>query len=131
MLIKTNNKEPAFRAIINTWLKDQSLYCNNCGEPFNPSKDSPECCDMPHIGRNIDHCKGVVDQNKELMKTRLNETGSTKDKSIRWGLSLPISLFYMLDNYKKSLNRPGLFKEEGEIVWFMKKFPQFKIASKA
>jgi hypothetical protein len=130
MLIKTPNKELAFRAVINTWLKDKTLYCNNCGKDFDPEKDSPLCCDLPHIGRNIDHCKGIINQNKEISKTRLNEFGSNQDKNIRFGLSLPPSLFNVLDNFKKMHNQPGLFKEEGEINWFMKKFPEFKTCSR-
>lgn len=126
MLIKTNKKEPAFQAIINTWLKDKQLYCNECGKDFNPLKDSPLCCDTPTIGRNIDHCMQIVKQNKEVAKSRLNDFGSNKDKTMRFSLSMPIGLFYMLDNYKKSLGLPGLFKEQGEQVWFMKTFPAFR-----
>ena len=130
MLIKTKNKEDAYRAIINVWLKDQTLYCNNCGKEFRPERDNPMCCDMPHIGKNIDHCKGIIDQNKELMKTRKNDFASTKGKDIRWGLSLPISLFYTIDSWKKGQGMKGLFMDDGEITWFMKKFPCFRIANR-
>lgn len=127
MLIKTPNKELAFRAVINTWLKDKAMYCNNCGTDF---VNDPFCCEDPQIGRNIDHCKGVINQNRELAKTRLNDFGSNEDKNIRWGLSLPPGLYNVLDNFKKMHNQPGIFKEEGEIVWFMKKFPEFKVCNK-
>jgi hypothetical protein len=130
MLIKTKNREDAYRAIINVWLKDKTLYCNNCGKPFDPLKDNPMCCEEPHIGKNIDHCMGIIKQNKELMKVRKNEFASNDDKNIRWGLSLPISLFYTIDNWKKGQGMKGLFREDGEITWFMKKFKQFNIASR-
>lgn len=122
MLIKTPDKQKAFEAVINMWLKDKTMYCNNCGTPF---IDHPFCCEDPQIGRNIDHCKGVINQNKELMKTRLNDFASNKDKTMRWGLSIPPGLHTLLDQYKKMHGLPGLFKEEGEIAWFMKKFPAF------
>lgn len=125
MLIKTNNKEEAFRAVINTWLKDQTLYCNGCGEFYKPEKFP--CCEAPQVGRNMDHCKGVVDQNKMVRETRKNDFASTEDKSIRWGISMPPDLLRTLDRYKKSLKQPGLFKEPGEIVWFAKKFKEFAV----
>jgi len=130
MLIKPKNREDAYRAVINTWLKDKTLYCNNCGKTFDRLKDSPFCCDTPHIGTNMDHCRGIVNQNKEMMKTRKNDFASTQGKDIRWGLSVPISLFYTLNSWKKAQGFKGLFEEDGEITWFMKKFPQFRVASR-
>jgi len=130
MLIKTKSREDAYRAIINTWLKDQTFYCNNCGKTFDKMKDSPFCCEEPHIGKNIDHCKGIIDQNKEMSKSRKNKFASVDSKTFRWGLSLPINLFYTIDNWKKGQGKEGLFREKGEITWFMKKFPQFRIPKK-
>lgn len=127
MLIKTGDKQKAFQAVINTWLKDPTTYCNNCGKTFDRMKDNPKCCDLPHIGKNIDHCRGVIKQNRELRRTRGNSLAATDNKNIRWGVSMPIGLLYTLDNYKKSLGMPGLFKEEGELTWFMKKFNAFSI----
>lgn len=127
MLVRTNNKEEAFRAVINTWLKDETMYCNNCLEFY---KEGVVCCDTPQVGRNMDHCKGVIDQNKILRETRANDFASTEDKSIRWGLSLPPDLIRTFDNYKKSLGQPGIFKEPGEIVWFAKKFPAFAVCKR-
>ena len=133
MLIKTPNKELAFRAVINTWLKDKTYYCNTCGQiyPFDGT-----CCESPFVGTNVDIFLALVKQNKETTKTRFNEFGSNKAKNIRWGLSIPIGLHNVLDNWKKmqigndGKPLPGLFKEKGEVVWFGKKFPQFKIAQK-
>ncbi len=130
MLIQTKSREDAYRAIINVWLKDKALYCNNCGKSFNPLKDSPLCCEEPHIGKNIDHCKGLVDQNKARTSTRKNQYASVQDKTIRWGISMPIGLFYVIDNWKTSQGKPGLFKEKGELHWFMKTFKAFRIPEK-
>jgi hypothetical protein len=133
MLIKTPNKELAFKSVINTWLRDKTYYCNNCGEIY-PRETA--CCENPQVGTNIDIFFAIVAQNKEMTKSRKNEFGSNDDKNIRWGLSLPVSLHNVLDNWKKSQigddgkPLPGLFKESGELHWFMKKFPQFRIASK-
>lgn len=127
MLVRTNNKEEAFRALINGWLKDQTLYCNNCLEFY---KQDVVCCENPHVGRNMDHCKGVIDQNKMLRETRANDFASTKDKSMRWGISMPPDLLRIMDKYKKSLDQPGLFKEPGEIEWFARKFPQFAVCKR-
>lgn len=132
MLIKTPDKAKAFTAVINIWLKDKTIYCNECGKTYTSYVN--ECVDPMcggfQIGTNFDHCRGVIKQNKELAKTRLNDFGSNHDKNIRWGLSLPPSLFNVLDNFKKVHNQPGLFKEDGEIVWFMKKFPQFRVCTR-
>lgn len=126
MLIKTPNKELAFRAVINTWLKDKSMYCNHCGQNYNGTI----CCENPQIGKNIDHCAGIIKQNKEIAKSRKNDFASTEDKTIRWGVSIPPSLYSTLNNFKKIHNQPGLFCEDGELNWFMKKFPQFKVCNK-
>lgn len=128
MIVKTPNKELAFHAVINTWLKDRTLYCNQCGEVY--KEDKPACCDNPQVGRNFDHCYGLIKQNKEMAKSRLNDFGSNEDKNLRWGLSLPPSLFNVLDNFKTMNGQPKLFEEKGELTWFMKKFPQFKTCNR-
>jgi hypothetical protein len=125
MLIKTPNKELAFRAIINTWLKDKTIYCNSCGQTFETyPKDA--CCLEAQIGTNAQVLMAIVQQNKDAANTRGNEFGSNDDKNLRWGLSLPPGLHNMLDNFKKMHNQPGIFQEDGEMTWFMKKFPVFK-----
>ena len=127
MLIRTNNKEKAFRAVINTWLKDKTMYCNYCGATF---IDNPNCCENPQIGRNIDHCMGIIKQNEIIRKTRLNDFSSTEDKSLRFGVSIPPSLYMLLDNFKTMNGKPKLFREDGELNWFMRKFPQFSTATR-
>jgi hypothetical protein len=123
MLVKTNNKWDAVRAFINTWLKDQTFYCNNCGENWNPL--TFPCCENPQIGRNIDHTKGVIKQNKMWRQTRKNKHASTDDKSIRWGISMPPRLLYDLERYFKTQYNEKLFNNNKELYKFMKEFPEF------
>lgn len=123
MLIKVNNKAEAFRAVINMWLHDKEVYCNYCGS--HPDESTQLCCDNPQVGRNIDHCRGVIKQNKEMRSNRLNQFGSTKDNSIRYGLSLPPQLYQLLKRYSESHGEKFLGSKE-DINWFMKKFPEFR-----
>ena len=129
MLIKTNNKEKAFHAVINTWLKDKTMYCNFCGQDYKDDVTTP-CCENPQVGRNMDHCMGIIKQNKMIRETRKNEFGSTDDKTLRYGVSMPPALYQVLDRFKVSNDKPKLFREDGEMVWFMKKFPQFTTCSR-
>lgn len=131
MLIKTPNKELAFKAVINTWLRDKTIYCNSCGQIYPKENPDVACCETPQVGNNQDIFLAIVKQNKELSKSRMNEYGSNKAKNFRWGLSVPVSLHNVLDNFKKMHGQKGLFQEEGEVVWFMKKFPCFKVGLKA
>ena len=41
--VQTTDKWEAAHAFINTWLKDPTYYCNNCGADF------LSCCARPHI----------------------------------------------------------------------------------
>lgn len=128
MLIKTKNREDAYKAVINTWLKDKTYYCNNCGELY--YEGMAQCCDYPQIGTNFDICTALVRQNRELTKSRRNEYASAKGNNLRFGVSIPISLYYTLDNWKKQQGFKGLFSEKGELTWFMKKFKQFTVPEK-
>lgn len=121
----TADKELAFRAIINTWLKDKTRYCCQCGKTTFEMEDG-KCCDDQMIGNNMQVCEAIILQNKDIRESRKNDFGSTDDKSIRWGVSLPPSLFYTIDKWKRAnCNNVGLFSEKNEINWFAKKFPVF------
>lgn len=127
MLIKVDNKEKTVRNAIEIWLRDERIYCNNCDVDYG-DKPMP-CCEDPQIGRNVDHCRGVIKQNKAIRDSRKNAFASNDDKTIRWGLSLPPKLLQFLDVFFKTytIEKQGIFKEEGELVWFARKFPQFAI----
>ena len=128
MLVKTTNKWILARAFINTWLKDQTWYCNNCDKDY--SKFNYPCCENPQIGRNIDHTKGLFKENRMIKNTRKNEFASTKKKTLRWGVSLPPRLHFALDRYFRSLSDEKLFNNNKELHEFMRRFPEFTIPDK-
>lgn len=128
MLIKTNKKEDALKAAINTWLKDSTKYCNECNEDYNPT--TFPCCEKPMILDNLQATQLIIRQNKLTQESRANDFAQTQDKSMRWGVSMPPRLYYMLERYVKAHGDKGLFVEKDDITWFMKKFPQFKIPKK-
>ena len=134
--IRSNNKIDAAKAYINTWLKDPTMYCNHCGRDFKPEVvDSGKgvyydaCCENPQIGRNADHTKAVVEQNKEDKKYLLKETGATANDSIRYGLSLPPRLYADLKKYFFAHEQTFLDTPK-ELHKFMREFPQFSMANK-
>lgn len=107
---KTLDREAAYRAVINTWLK------------ANP--------------QNIQYCGEVIEENKMARVLQSNEFGTAKDlpMDLRRGLRIPEGLYYTLDQFER------LHSEEGEdrrflatkqdFYWFMKTFPQFSVAER-
>lgn len=131
MLIISTNKTDAIKAFINTWLKDPRWYCNNCGKNYGYSqKPKPPftCCEEPQIGRNIDHTRGVIKQNKELRESRKNDYASNDARSMRMGVSLPPALLRDLERYFLNNYNVSLFENKGELHSFMRAFPMFCIA---
>lgn len=59
---------------------------------------------------------------KLLRDTRQNKFASSKDRTLRWGVSLTPTLYYPVNKYY-----PEVFTEKSENAKFMKRFPQFKI----
>lgn len=124
MLIKTENRREAYQALINTLLKDNTRYCNTCGKNYNINH--MPCCEDPQIGTNLDITKAVIEQNKWLRETAANDYASTKDKTLRFGISVPQYLYAALDNYERKYGRKFL-TSDADVVWFAKNFPQFAI----
>ena len=120
--VKLTNKTDAARAVINTWLKDQTLYCNNCNTDAKYILAGGSCCENPQIGRNIDHMMGGIKQNKTIRETAQNEFGSTEDKSLRYAVSMPPRLLMTLEQYFEDHN-DKLFNDNKELHDFMKAFP--------
>jgi hypothetical protein len=134
---QTTDRWEAALACHNALLKDPTAYCNQCGTDLKLSLDKEgkfkPCCENPQVGTHLDHCKGVSNQNRELTKIRMNEFAATKDKSMRWGISIPPrfwkewnALFYQ--TYKEDLIRPG--KETKDLNDLMRKFKHFRIPDK-
>ena len=133
MLIQTKNKNDAIKAFINLWLKDPRWYCNNCGQNYGYQelpKPPFTCCKEPQVGRNIDHTKGVISQNKDIRESRKNDYGSDEGKNMRWGVSMPPMLLQDLEKYFKKHYEQKLFENREELHSFMKNFPQFSVCRK-
>lgn len=117
----------AARHVANLILKSDRLYCNNCGKEY---KEGQMGCENPQIGRHIDHVKGIIKQNKELQKERKNEIASNKNKSMRWGISIPPYFFREWETVFKRTQGEKLLGDNKDLHKFMKEFPAFKIAKK-
>jgi len=127
---RTNNKMLAIKAFINTWLKDDTLYCATCGEHWNADYHKfDSCCNDPKFGRNADHIRAIAKQNKETIELQANDTGTTEDKSIRYGASIPPKLYRDLEAYFKSHGEKFL-ETPKELHEFLKEFPVFKVCEK-
>ena len=122
MSIELSQRKEAYRRITNLLLQDNSLYCNNCGASY----DKTICCEDPQIGSNADVAEAVAHQCKFLLETRANEHASTKDKSMRMSLQLPVFMYEALNNFEKSHGRK-LIKDDKDIAFLMKVYPQFRI----
>ena len=121
----THSKVEAIKSFITTWLKDQRVYCNNCGEQWNKDIHLYEsCCENPQFGKNIDHCYGLLKQNKETKLSRLKTTGATDNNNIRFAVSLPPRLYADLETFFAQYDEK-LFNNKNDLRKFMKEFPEF------
>lgn len=127
MLIKTNNKWDAVRALINTLLKDRTEYCNECGADY---VEGEWCCDYPDVGTHRDFIEAIIKQNKDTKETRFSDTGAMRSKAFRWGLSLPPRFLFELETAFKSTYNEKLLKDNHEMHRFMKEFPAFAVCKK-
>ena len=126
----TNIKETQLRQFIEKWIKDPHLYCSNCGEPWRECPEGCEpfiCCDRMQICTNLVSLYAVIQENKILRETRGNAFASTKDKSIRMGLSLPPKLLFDLEGFCANTLKEPLWRDYNEMNDFMKEFPQLCI----
>ena len=127
MLIKTNNKWDAVRAMINTLLQDSTVYCNECGSDY---VEGVLCCGDPVYGTHRDFVEAIIGQNKTTKSTRSNDTASFKSKAFRWGLSLPPRFLFELETAFKAMYHEKLLKDNHEMHRFMKEFPAFAVCKK-
>lgn len=127
---QTTSKITAIKAYINTWLKDQTVYCANCGEDWNAAFHVHEsCCECPQFGRNADHTRAVIKQNKDIADTRLKDTGATENNSLRIAASIPPRLLRGLEDYFKK-HGDKFLETPKELHAFLKEFPAFKTCKK-
>ncbi len=77
------------------------------------------------------HCQELtnfilsIEQEKKSFDGIRNSTGISKDKNMRWALSLAIGLVRAIEN-----KFPNVFTTKNEVRWFMREFPQFRISRK-
>ena len=117
-------KYAELRKFINQWLREQHVYCNNCGLPF----FGAVCCEHPEIGKNIDHCWAVICQNKA--RRHGSGTAANLSNTMRLGLSIPESLLKALEKFSREKLGEKLFVNQEDMRGFMKAFPQFVIAER-
>jgi hypothetical protein len=122
VLIKSSNRKEAYTAVLNQLLRDNRLYCNNCGEPWR----NKVCCEDPQIGTNADVAKAVAAQCKFQRENAQNAYACTKGKHIRFGISLPPFMYEALDNYEK-LHGRRLMRTKEDVYWLARNFPMFAI----
>ena len=126
--VKTTDKWTAIHAFINTWLKDDTKYCNNCGMDFIP--DGMACCDNPQYGTNKEYMVALLKQNKLRQETRKNDFASDDKKSLRLGVSILPRLLDDLEQYCETTMKEKLWKNDHELNEFMRRFPCFCIPKK-
>lgn len=120
----------AVRNFLNFWLKDQTIYCNNCGQNFDANYFKYEtCCNNVQLGRNFDHMYGLFKQNKLRRETQKNVYGSTSDMTMRVCISLPPRLLTDLESFFKPYGEK-LFRDDRDLKDFMKRFPEFVVPEK-
>ena len=125
----TNSKEVAIRAFINEWVKDQTVYCNYCGDKFIQAPEGSEqyvCCDNRQLGTNATILHAHLLEIKRIRETRLNKFAANKDKTFRMGISLPPRLLHDLEEYSINTLKEPLLKDSNEMNDFMRSFPELR-----
>lgn len=126
--IRTTDKWVAVKAFINTWLRDETRYCNNCGMDF--IADGNSCCDNPQYGTNAEYMVALLKQNKLRQESRKNEFASNDEKTFRLGVSILPRLLEDLEEYCATTMKEKLWVDNKELNEFMRRFPMFCIAKK-
>jgi hypothetical protein len=122
----TQNKELALRSYVNVWLREPTTYCNMCGNVYHPNW--PPCCENPQIGNNFSLTQALIKENKKIRDSRDNDFASNKTKDIRWGISILPRLLHDLEEYSEKTLKEKLWKDDKELMDFMRAFPEFTIA---
>lgn len=124
--IKTTNRLDAIEFIINTALKDNRKYCNNCDKDFNGTL----CCEDPQIGSNADHVRALVIDNEIMRSENKYDTGKGVDTgSMRMAFRLPPRLYHIISMYFKGYGE-SFPKDTSELYALMKRFNKFCSVSK-
>ena len=122
MLIKTRDKWDAASDLLNLLLKDNSKYCNNCGNNWD-KKRKTACCEKPEVGSHFTHLKCVVRQNKTRIKNNNDGLGRSKKKTMRSSMAMPPVLFNEWCMAFERLYKEKLLKTPEDLHTCMKRLP--------
>ena len=122
-IVATRSKMEATSAFINTWLKDNTTYCANCGTPA--GMRVTQCCEAPHITDKWQRIADFISANKEERMHLAKSTGASKSGSMRMSIRLPYELLKDLQDYFKNVHGEEFLVDKAEGRAFMKAFPQF------
>jgi hypothetical protein len=121
-------KYAEIRKFINLWLQEPNIYCANCGMPYFPGEIA--CCDVPMVGKNIQHLQALLLEIDARRKIRLNDFSSNSAKTMRLGLSMPPDLIRKLERFCQERFGEKLFVNQKDFRGFCKAFPMFTIMEK-
>jgi hypothetical protein len=124
---KTGSREDAIHALINVWLKDDTLSCGWCGTKFDATEP---CCEQPFIASNADILRQFVKEIARQRDQQKNKYASTDDKSLRLAVSMPPSLLLFLERSFEKLYHEKLFSKEYDTTWFAKRFGKYFAVAK-
>lgn len=124
MLLQKGSREEAVHSLINLWLKDNDKSCMYCSRR-NFYEDCDTCHGKPLLGTNKEILKVFSAEMDALRSTRSNKHASTKDKSLRMAVSMPVALYQFLNTSMERLYGEKLITEEHNLNWFMKHFGKY------
>lgn len=119
MFVKTNDRMEVIHALINQWLRDNSVYCNNCDEEY---VEGITCCENPQIGTNLSHMQALVIENEIIRDELKYDTGKSEDTgAMRMAFRIPPRLYHFIGNYFKGYNEK-FPRDNKELHQLMRKF---------
>lgn len=88
-------------------------------------EDCHLCDGKPLLGTNQEILTVFTAELKKIRDTRANKHSSSKDKSFRFAVSMPVALYNFLNTAMEKMYGEKLITEEYNINWFMKRFGRF------
>jgi len=127
--VSTPSRAKYVRAMINECLRHDYISCAACGELITNDRLDIPCCETPVWGTNKEHLRRFMIEKQEMTNSRLNQFGSNKNKTIRFGLSIPIFLYQFIQGALRQYGEE-VIDDKYDITWWMKNFPMFCIPEK-
>ena len=123
--IQTTDKWDAIHAVINEWLRDRTITCDNCGTIWH--NGDPWCCDNPVLLTNEQLFHLIKRQNKDR---KLAGNAFMSSENMRTAVSMPADLLRFLEAYCKLNHNEKLWNDSRELHAFMRRFPVFTVPDK-